>query len=207
LPPIGHKSTVYEYPATVIQAKRRIYIKAGLPLVGGEEMTLSRVIERAFHPDRPIFLSCQIRIGIERRQKVDRRHCHAFLDRGDQTFLPDQTLDLPRAETDQYDESNGRKHEDRPQPLPSPLGRDGRHRLPSNLPSAALLAYCCVNNTPLNKRKATWHSATASGIHRMKCSQAGGPYETSIHSARAPSMKPMTRITNTAGPSPESANE
>ena len=60
-------------------------------------------------------------------------------------------------------------------------------------------------STPLISRSAARQSTSVSGIQIMKCTQSGGLTLTSIHSARPTTMKPMIRMTKTAGPSPASA--
>src|SRR5690606_35896671 len=149
LPAIRHETAVDEQPVAVVQPERCIDVEAGLALISRQEVALVTVVEGASHPDRPVLLPGYSGISLQHRDEIDRRQGHALLDGGEQPLLPVQAPDLPGAETEQDGDADEAEHHGQPFARSCRCPFRPAHSPRSSLPSAALLAYCWANRTPL----------------------------------------------------------
>src|SRR5690606_25875063 len=181
---------------------RRIYMPARGTLVGGEDILLELMREDARDPHRPVVDILAALMPPDDLLQRRRLGGDPLLDTGDQSFLPVQALHLPGPEPDQDQQrrrDSGQEQQRRPQRT------RGHHSTLPIRPCAALLAYCRLTRIPFDSRSASRHSTVASGTQSRIWTMSGGLRLTSSQSARPTMTKPMSRMTKTAGPSPESA--
>src|SRR5690606_36088581 len=198
------EAAIHEQISAVVEFQRGVDVVARRALLGRKQVALAGMAEAARDNNRNVVDVAGVLEALLDLPEAHRLRMNPLVDPGEQLFLPLKPLHLPCAEADQHDESGRDQHQQDSARSPDEVHLTVGHRC-SRRPSWARLRYWSVINTPLNSLSAASDSTSVSGIHSRKCTQSGGEKLTSAHSASPTTMKPMIRMTKTAGPSPESA--
>src|SRR5690606_22794458 len=105
---VRHETAIDENQSPVRQLQRRVDVKSSASFMRCEEMTLSVVVENAFHLHRPII---DVVTGGQKTFdlfKAPRLGGHPLIDGRDQRFLPAKALHLPGAKPQKDHQRNKR---------------------------------------------------------------------------------------------------